>query len=148
MEVRTFGHALEVDARGKGGPPPMALILTSLGGCHFALLKHVLRLMKIEWGEIQLRVEAEETETEPKVYTQVHLTHEITGQGLSEQRLLLAVAMAEKYCSVSIMLHNAGGRGNLRRPGPGSRTPDAVTARPTLYAQIRILTLPSSTRTG
>ncbi len=108
MEVRTFGHALEVDTRGKAGPPPMALVLTSLGGCHVALLRHVLRLMKIEWGEIQLGVEAEETETEPKVYTQIHLTYEITGQGLGEGRLLRAVAMAEKYCSVSVMLHNAG----------------------------------------
>ncbi|MEE9173707.1 MAG: OsmC family protein [Thermoplasmata archaeon] len=108
MEVRTFGHALEVDARGKAGPPPMALVLTSLGGCHVALFRHVLRLMKIEWGEIQLRVEGEETETEPKVYAQIHLTYEIKGQGLSEQRLLRAVAMAEKYCPVSIMLHNAG----------------------------------------
>ncbi len=51
----------------------MALVLTSLGGCRVALLRHVLRLMKIEWGEILFRVEAEETETEPKVYTQIHL---------------------------------------------------------------------------
>ncbi len=65
--------------------------------------------MKIEWGEIPLRVEAEETETEPKAYTRIHLSYEIAGQGLGEQRLPRAEVMVEKSCSVSVMLHNAGG---------------------------------------
>lgn len=108
MEVRTFGHQLEVDTKGKEGPPPITLLLTSLGGCHVALLKHVLRLMKIEWKEIQLEVEAEETQTEPRVYTDIHLACTIEGLGLDAEKLGRAVTLAEKYCSVSVMLHSAG----------------------------------------
>ncbi|MFQ5920143.1 MAG: OsmC family protein [Thermoplasmata archaeon] len=108
LEVRTFGHELEVDTKGEDGPPPMALLLTSLAGCHVAILKHVLRLMKIGWDEIQLDVEAEETEVEPKVYTDIHLDYEIRGAGLESRKLLRAVNLAEKYCSVSVMLHDAG----------------------------------------
>ncbi|MEE9592287.1 MAG: OsmC family protein [Thermoplasmata archaeon] len=108
LVVRTFGHDLEVDTKGEDGPPPMALLLTSLGGCHVAILKHVLRLMKIEWDEIELDMEAEETEVEPKVYTDIRLAYEITGAGLDEKKLQRAVALAEKYCSVSVMLEKAG----------------------------------------
>jgi putative redox protein len=108
LVVRTFGHDLEVDTKGEDGPPPMALLLTSLGGCHVAILKHVLRLMKIEWDEIELGMEAEETEVEPKVYTDIHLAYEITGVDLDEKKLQRAVALAEKYCSISVMLHSAG----------------------------------------
>ncbi|MFQ5908699.1 MAG: OsmC family protein [Thermoplasmata archaeon] len=108
LVVRTFGHDLEVDTKGKEGPPPMALLLTSLGGCHVAILKHVLRLMKIDWEEIELDLEAEETKVEPKVYTDIHLAYEITGTDLDERKLQRAVALAEKYCSVSVMLEDAG----------------------------------------
>lgn len=108
LEVRTFGHELEVDTKGQVGPPPMALLLTSLAGCHVAILKHVLRRMKIAWDEIQLVLEAEESEEEPKVYTDIHLAYAITGAALEVRKLRRAVDLAEKYCSVSVMLHTAG----------------------------------------
>lgn len=53
-------------------------------------------------------MEAEETEVEPKVYTDIHLAYEITGVDLDERKLQRAVALAEKYCSISVMLHSAG----------------------------------------
>ncbi|MFQ5985855.1 MAG: hypothetical protein ACE5KQ_00665 [Thermoplasmata archaeon] len=52
-----------------------------------ATLKHDIRLMKIEWEEIQLELVAEETEVEPKVYSDIPLAYEIAGEGLNEARL-------------------------------------------------------------
>ena len=44
-------------------------------------------------------------DTEPKVFTKIHLHFKVSGEGLTDKAVAKAVQLsAEKYCSASIML--------------------------------------------
>jgi len=52
-----------------------------------------------------VEVEAERAETDPKVFTSIHIHYVVTGRGLAESKVERAIALsAEKYCSASLML--------------------------------------------
>jgi len=96
------GHAVVMD-----GPPdfggrnmgirPMEMLLLGMGGCsQFDVL---LILRKV------VELEAERAETEPKVFTNIHIHYKVTGPDLTEKSVARAVKLsAEKFCSASIML--------------------------------------------
>ncbi len=47
----------------------------------------------------------ERAETDPKVFTRIHLRFRVAGKGLARVKVERAVQLsAEKYCSASIML--------------------------------------------
>jgi len=49
--------------------------------------------------------EAERAETEPKVFTRIHLRYRVAGRGLDPRQVERAVKLSkEKYCSATIML--------------------------------------------
>ena len=55
-----------------------------------------------------MEVSGERAETDPKVFTDIHLHFVVIGQGLSEKQVQRAVQLsAEKYCSASLMLGKA-----------------------------------------
>ncbi len=50
-------------------------------------------------------IDAERAETDPKVFTRIHVHFTVTGKSLDAKRVEQAVKLsAEKYCSASIML--------------------------------------------
>ena len=108
------GHSVVMD-----GPPehgghnrgvrPMEMILLGLGGCTAFDVMHILRKARQPVTDCVVELEAERAGTEPKVFTRIHVHFVVTGAGLKEERVRRAVALsAEKYCSASIMLGQAG----------------------------------------
>jgi putative redox protein len=104
------GHSVVID-----GPPehggrnlgirPMELILQGLGGCTTFDVLHILKKARQPVSDCVVELEAERAETEPKVFTKIHIHFVVTGQGLSEKHVERAIQLsAEKYCSASIML--------------------------------------------
>jgi putative redox protein len=52
-----------------------------------------------------VRLTSERAETDPKVFTQIHMHFTVTGRGLPAEAVERAIAMShDKYCSASIML--------------------------------------------
>ncbi|WP_372662048.1 OsmC family protein, partial [Hydrogenophaga sp.] len=52
-----------------------------------------------------VKLTSERAETEPKVFTNIHMHFTVTGKGLPPSAVERAIAMShEKYCSASIML--------------------------------------------
>ena len=52
-----------------------------------------------------LVTEAERVETDPRVFTRIHMHFVVKGRGLSEKKVERAIALSvEKYCSASAML--------------------------------------------
>jgi putative redox protein len=50
-------------------------------------------------------MEADRAETDPKVFTRIHMHFIVTGRGLSAQKVERAIGLSvEKYCSASAML--------------------------------------------
>jgi putative redox protein len=57
-----------------------------------------------------VKLTADRAETEPKVFTKIHMHFTVTGKGVPAAAVERAVAMShEKYCSASIMLAKTAG---------------------------------------
>jgi len=108
------GHAVVMD-----GPPdmggrnlgvrPMEMMLLGLGGCTTFDVVHILKKSREAVTDCVAELSAERAESEPKVFTKIHVHFIVKGQNLKEAKVRKAVELsAEKYCSASIMLGNAG----------------------------------------
>lgn len=108
------GHALVVDGSpeigGRNvGPRPMELLLMSVASCSTLDVIHILRKARQPFTDVQVAAEGTRADSDPKVFTAIHLHFTVHGQGLKEAQVRRAVALsAEKYCSASIMLKRGG----------------------------------------
>lgn len=104
------GHSVVMD-----GPPeaggrnlgirPMEMLLLGVGGCSAFDVVMILQKSRQAIIDCDVEISAERAESEPKVFTAIHLHFIVKGNGLAEQRVKKAIALsAEKYCSASIML--------------------------------------------
>jgi len=104
------GHALVMD-----GPPenggrnlgvrPMEMLLLGLGGCAQIDVVHILKKGRHQVDACEVELEAERADSEPKVFTRIHVHFVLVGAGLTEKAVGRAVELsAEKYCSASLML--------------------------------------------
>jgi putative redox protein len=104
------GHALVMDgppeAGGRNlGVRPMEMLLLGLGGCTEFDVLLILRRGRAEVTECVVEITAERAETDPKVFTRIHVHFIVTGRSLKPKQVERAIALsAEKYCSASIML--------------------------------------------
>ncbi len=104
------GHAVVMDGPPESGGQnlglrPMEMILLGMGGCTQFDVVHILRKSRKEVTLCEVEMEAERAETEPKVFTCIHVHFRVAGPDLTEKAVERAVNLsAEKYCSASIML--------------------------------------------
>lgn len=104
------GHALVMDGApeygGRNlGPRPMEMLLLGLGGCSEFDVVHILRKGRHQVSLCEVEISAERAETDPKVFTRIHLHFRVGGPGLTEKPVERAIKLsAEKFCSASIML--------------------------------------------
>ena len=98
-----FGNG--VDGKPKPGPSPMELILIGTGGCSAYDVVHILEKGREPVEGVTCDVTAERAETDPKVFTKIHLHFTVTGRGLNPAKVERAVGLSiEKYCSASAMM--------------------------------------------
>lgn len=108
------GHAVVMD-----GPPehggrnlgirPMEMLLLGLGGCTSFDVVSILKKSRQPITDCYAELSAERADTDPKVFTRIHVHFVVVGRDLSEKHVRRAVELsAEKYCSASIMLADAG----------------------------------------
>lgn len=108
------GHTLVMDgppdAGGRNmGVRPMETVLIGLGGCASYDVVSILKKSRQDIRDVHAVLEAERADTEPKVFTSIHVHFIVTGKDLKEAQVKRAVELsAEKYCSASIMLGRAG----------------------------------------
>lgn len=100
-------HAILLDGSEKGGGldsavHPGELILLGLAGCTGMDVISLLKKMRVEVAEFEVRVEAEAAEEHPKIWRKIHLTYFVAGQDIPEDKLKKAIELSQtKYCSVS-----------------------------------------------
>ncbi len=116
VEDRTFvgeagtGHKLAFGtAHGeqglKPGPSPMELVLIGTGGCSAYDVVHILEKGREPVAGCVVELDADRAETDPKVFTRIHMHFVVSGRGLSPQKVERAIALSVgKYCSASAML--------------------------------------------
>ena len=87
------------------GPRPMENLLLAMGACSSFDVVHILQKARQEIQDCRLEISAKRAETDPKVFTDIHLHFVVTGNNLQDKQVERAITRsAEKYCSASIML--------------------------------------------
>lgn len=121
VKIEWAGEASFVGETGSGhkiimdGPPdhggqnkgarPMETVLAGMGGCASFDVVHILRKSRQQISSCVAEIDAERAETEPKVFTRIHMHFIVSGKDLDAKRVERAIKLsAEKYCSASIML--------------------------------------------
>jgi putative redox protein len=104
------GHLVAMDgAPAAGGdnlaPRPMELLLAGMGGCSAFDVVTILKKGRHDVHGCTVEISAERAETDPKVFTRIHVIYTVTGNGLRPEVVERAASLSkEKYCSASIML--------------------------------------------
>lgn len=104
------GHSVVMDgppeAGGRNlGVRPMEMLLLGMGGCASFDVVMILQKGRQNIVDCEVDISAERAESEPKVFTKIHLHFTVKGKELAEARVKKAIELsAEKYCSASIML--------------------------------------------
>jgi putative redox protein len=87
------------------GPSPMELVLIGTGGCSAFDVVMILEKAREAVEDVAVTLDAERAETDPKVFTRIHMHFTVKGRGLSEKKVARAIGLSvEKYCSASAML--------------------------------------------
>ena len=109
------GHTLVMDGApdavkpANGGqnlaPRPMETVLAGTGGCTAYDVVLILKRGRHDVRACSVKLTTERAETDPKVFTKIHMHFTLTGKNLPATAIERAIAMShEKYCSASIML--------------------------------------------
>jgi putative redox protein len=105
-ETGSGHHQLLDDTAGATGPKPIELVAAGLAGCTAFDVVTILRQkhhQKITGYEV--RVEADQADRPPQVFTSVRIHHVITGYDVDPAAVEEAIHLSEdKYCSVGAMV--------------------------------------------
>jgi putative redox protein len=116
VEDRTFlgstesGHQLVLgtafgDEGKKPGPSPMELVLIGTGGCSAWDVVHILTKGRVAIEDCTVAIDADRAETDPRVFTRIHMRFTVTGRGIDPKKVERAIDLSvKKYCSASAML--------------------------------------------
>ena len=109
------GHVLTMDgapdaAKPENGganmaPRPMETVLAGTGGCTAYDVVLILKRGRHVVTGCTVKLTTERADTDPKVFTKIHMHFTVTGKAVPAAAVERAIAMShEKYCSASIML--------------------------------------------
>jgi putative redox protein len=104
------GHLIAMDGAPDGGgrnlaPRPMETVLAGAGACAAYDVVLILKRGRHDVTGCQLKMTGERAETEPKVFTRIHMHFRVSGRNLPEAAVARAIELSHgKYCSATIML--------------------------------------------
>ncbi|WP_343079764.1 OsmC family protein [Ostreiculturibacter nitratireducens] len=89
----------------KPGPSPMELVLIGTGGCSAYDVVHILERGREKIEDCIVELDADRAETDPKVFTRIHMHFIVKGRALDPKKVERAINLSvEKYCSASAMM--------------------------------------------
>ncbi len=104
------GHAFVMDGAPEGGgrnlgPRPMETVLAGTGGCTAYDVVLILKRSGQKVSGCEVRLSSERAQTDPKVFTKIHMHFVVRGRDLKPSTVESAIKLSHnKYCSASIML--------------------------------------------
>jgi putative redox protein len=113
FEAEVDEHKVVFDARpeagGKNkGASPKPFLMASLAGCTGMDVVSILKKMKVDLVDFNVKVEGIVTDEHPKRYTAMHVIYEFSGNNLSYDKIKHACELSqEKYCGVIATLNKA-----------------------------------------
>jgi putative redox protein len=113
FETDLDGHKIKLDATEEvggtnQGPRPKPLMMVSLAGCTAMDVISLLRKMRVDVEEFNVRIEGELTEEHPKHFVAMHIIYEFKGKDLPMNKLEKAIDLSqERYCGVTASYRKA-----------------------------------------
>lgn len=105
FESEHEGNKISVDGDKKRGHGPKALLLSGLAGCSGIDVVDILEKMRVQFSDLSIEVESEQTEENPRVFKWIMITYTIKTAAENEDKVRKAIDLSlEKYCGVSAML--------------------------------------------
>lgn len=100
------GHPMDFDDRESNtGASPVETVLSALGACSAMDVVSILAKKRQNVTDYWVDVAGSQRDEYPQVYTEVVMTHEVTGRDLSEAAIRRAIELsALKYCPVNAMI--------------------------------------------
>jgi len=103
-------HVVAMDGAPEGGgrnlaPRPMEMVLLGTGGCTAYDVVVILKKSGQDVTGCEVKLSAQRAESDPKVFTRIHMHFVVRGRGLKRNLVEHAIRLShEKYCSASAML--------------------------------------------
>jgi putative redox protein len=103
-------HLVAMDGAPEGGgrnlaPRPMEMVLLGTGGCSAYDVVVILKKSGQQVSGCEVKLSADRAETDPKVFTRIHMHFVVRGRGLKKNLVEHAIRLShEKYCSATAML--------------------------------------------
>ena len=103
-------HVVAMDGAADGGgrnlaPRPMEMVLVGTGGCTAYDVVVILKKSGQNVTACEVKLSSERAETDPKVFTRIHMHFVVRGKELKRNLVEHAIRLShEKYCSASMML--------------------------------------------
>ena len=98
-------HLIIDDPQGATGPKPIELVAVALAGCTAFDVINILRKKRQQVTGYEVRIEADQVNTPPQVFTEVRIHHIVTGYDVEPAAVEDAIRLSEeKYCSVGAMI--------------------------------------------
>ncbi len=105
FEAEHEGNKIQMDGSTENGHGPKALLLSALAGCSGIDVVDILTKMKIDFSDLTIEAEADQTDDHPKVFKDIHITYKIKTAHKNEGKIKKAIELSlEKYCGVAAML--------------------------------------------
>ena len=108
------GHAIVLDGAAESGGKnlgmrPMELMALGVGSCSSYDVVTILKKARQKITSCEAEISSKRVDSIPAVFESIHLHFKVAGSELSEKQVERAIELsADKYCSASIMLKNAG----------------------------------------
>ncbi|MBD0332030.1 MAG: OsmC family protein [Chitinophagaceae bacterium] len=94
-----------IEVSGNNGFSPKALLLSALGACSGIDVVMILEKMRVPFGDLKIDTEAEQTDTDPKVFKDIRISYRIKTDEENRDKVIRAIKLSlEKYCGVAAML--------------------------------------------
>lgn len=109
FDTEIDGHTVTIDlgtdAGGDdAGPRPKKLLLIAAAGCSGLDVVEIIKKMRIDVKNFDIRIDAEMTDEHPKHYTDLKVVYEFEGDNLPVNKLERACRLSfENYCGVLAM---------------------------------------------
>lgn len=105
FESRQEAHHITLDGNRKNGFNPKALLLSGLAACTGIDVVEILEKMRVPVSGLEIEVEAEQTDTHPKVFKEINITYKLRTDAANESKVKKAIDLSlDKYCGVAAML--------------------------------------------
>jgi putative redox protein len=105
FEASHEGNRIRIDGNKEHGHGPKALLLSGLADCSGIDVVDILKKKRVEFSDLSMEVETEQTEEHPKVFKDITITFRIRTAAENEDKVRKSIELSiDKYCGVSAML--------------------------------------------